>query len=609
MTNFSRPVGQYKRWQYAVLLFILGSLFISALPNFIQQDDAIRITTNKSQKNLLDHNQIINTLARHNIAISRIIDNSTGIQFTLKRTEDNTKTLSLLNTTLTNDYSVQLVQQSDRPQWFEYILGQPIKLGLDLSGGVLFVLDVDLTSAKNERIKQLAVELKLIALSVKWRPIRIVHRDDNSLFINTMGSTEEKISLFRHKLSSAFPNLQISQADTDTLLIKYNDQQSLLYDRQTMDHTLKTMRGRIEELGITEAVTQRQGKNRIRIELPGVHDPEEAKRIIGATASLDFYQMAITSSPSVKRIKNQQTGQLILLDAKPIFSGTHIINANAGRDQFGMPLVNLMLDNTGGKKMSKFSQENIGQPLVTVYSEYYRDSNNSLKKNSKVLSVASIQAHLSAKFSLTNLSSIQTAQELSLILRAGSLTAPVSIVKQRTIEASLGNENIKNGLKAVTVGLAITFIFMLFYYRLLGMIANISLLLNLVCLLGLMSLLPGAVLTLPGIAGLVLTVGMAVDTNVIIFEKIKEQLRRGLGLSLAIDSGYKNALSTILDANITTLLTAIILYSIGYGPIKGFALTLSLGILTSIFTGVFISKALTFLFVARNSKQLMGVSL
>ena len=207
------------------------------------------------------------------------------------------------------------------------------------------------------------------------------------------------------------------------------------------------------------------------------------------------------------------------------------------------------------------------------------------------------------------MSSIQTAQELSLILRAGSLTAPVSIVKQRTIEASLGNENIKNGLKAVTVGLAITFIFMLFYYRLLGMIANISLLLNLVCLLGLMSLLPGAVLTLPGIAGLVLTVGMAVDTNVIIFEKIKEQLRRGLGLSLAIDSGYKNALSTILDANITTLLTAIILYSIGYGPIKGFALTLSLGILTSIFTGVFISKALTFLFVARNSKQLMGVSL
>ncbi len=609
MTNFSRPVGQYKRWQYAVLLFILGSLFISALPNFIQQDDAIRITTNKSQKNLLDHNQIINTLARHNIAISRIIDNSTGIQFTLKRTEDNTKTLSLLNTTLTNDYSVQLVQQSDRPQWFEYILGQPIKLGLDLSGGVLFVLDVDLTSAKNERIKQLAVELKLIARSVKWRPIHIVHRDDNSLFINTMGSTEEKISLFRHKLSSAFPNLQISQADTDTLLIKYNDQQSLLYDRQTMDHTLKTMRGRIEELGITEAVTQRQGKNRIRIELPGVHDPEEAKRIIGATASLDFYQMAITSSPSVKRIKNQQTGQLILLDAKPIFSGTHIINANAGRDQFGMPLVNLMLDNTGGKKMSKFSQENIGQPLVTVYSEYYRDSNNSLKKNSKVLSVATIQAHLSAKFSLTNLSSIQTAQELSLILRAGSLTAPVSIVKQRTIEASLGNENIKNGLKAVTVGLAITFIFMLFYYRLLGMIANISLLLNLVCLLGLMSLLPGAVLTLPGIAGLVLTVGMAVDTNVIIFEKIKEQLRRGLGLSLAIDSGYKNALSTILDANITTLLTAIILYSIGYGPIKGFALTLSLGILTSIFTGVFISKALTFLFVARNSKQLMGVSL
>jgi preprotein translocase subunit SecD len=257
--------------------------------------------------------------------------------------------------------------------------------------------------------------------------------------------------------------------------------------------------------------------------------------------------------------------------------------------------------------MSTFSKKNIGKPMVTVFSEFYRNTNDEMVKKSKVINVATIQQHLGSQFSITNMSSSQAAQELALLLRAGSLTAPVTIVKQRSIEATLGVENIDNGIKALTIGISFTLLFMAFWYRTLGVIANVALALNLVSLLGLMSLLPGAVLTLPGIAGLVLTVGMAVDTNVLIFERIKEELKRGRQTLSAIENGYKSAFSTILDANITTMITGIILYSIGYGPVKGFAIILCLGILTSMFTGVFVSKALTNLFIRENKPQLLGV--
>jgi len=369
------------------------------------------------------------------------------------------------------------------------------------------------------------------------------------------------------------------------------------------------MRGRIEELGITEAVTQKQGKNRIRIELPGVHDPEEAKRIIGATASLDFYQLAENSKAVGIIQMSDKNGRKLRMNSQVVFSGSNIKNARSGQDEMGMPLVNLTLDSVGGKKMSQFSKKNIGKPMVTVFSEFYRNTNDEIVKKSKVINVATIQQHLGAQFSITNMSSLQGAQELALLLRAGSLTAPVTIVQQRTIEATLGVDNINKGIKALTIGMTFTLLFMAFWYRTLGVIANIALALNLVSLLGLMSLLPGAVLTLPGIAGLVLTVGMAVDTNVLIFERIKEELKRGRSVLSAIECGYKNAFSTILDANITTMITGIILYSIGYGAVKGFAIILCLGILTSMFTGVFVSKALTNLSIRKNKPSLLGVRL
>jgi preprotein translocase subunit SecD len=303
-----------------------------------------------------------------------------------------------------------------------------------------------------------------------------------------------------------------------------------------------------------------------------------------------------------------ENGRKLNLNSKVVFSGSNIKNARAGKDQMNMPLVNLTLDAIGGNKMSKFSKQNVGNTMVTVFSEFYRNAQDKMVKKSKIINVATIQQHLGSKFSITNMSSPQAAQELSLLLRAGSLTAPVTIVKQRTIEATLGINNINNGIKALSVGIGITLLFMVFWYRSLGVIANVALTLNLISLLGLMSLLPGAVLTLPGIAGLVLTVGMAVDTNVLIFERIKEELKRGHKALQAIEQGYKSAFSTILDANITTMITGIILYTIGNGPVKGFALILCLGILTSMFTGVFVSKGLTNIVIRKNKTQLLGVN-
>lgn len=262
----------------------------------------------------------------------------------------------------------------------------------------------------------------------------------------------------------------------------------------------------------------------------------------------------------------------------------------------GMALVNLSLDSLGGKKMSAFSKDNIGNPMVTVFSEYHKNAANELVKSSKVISVATIQSQLGNRFSITNMQSPQAASDLALLLRAGSLDAPITIVQQRTIQATLGQDNVSNGIMALIIGVAITLVFMGLWYRKLGIIANISLVLNLVCLLGLMALLPNVVLTLPGIAGLVLTVGMAVDTNVLIFERIKEERQRGRSNFQAIETGYQQAFATVLDANITTMITALILLSIGYGPVKGFAITLSLGILTSMFTGVFVSHVLTQIF-------------
>lgn len=609
MNSRTTKFMKHTTWQNFVIIFILLFMFISALPNLYPEKVHIHLVVNDTKTQLITPLQIKSLLEKNNISVDEI--RMSFEQAVIKLTDKSAQKMAeqLLKKHFGDESLIDSSLISDAPQWLSTLEGKPIKLGLDLSGGVLFVLDVDIEHALAERMKAITLEIDSFAIEQRVRLNTKWKADKNEISIDFSSSEQIAKDKLLAKINKMYPELTQKKHSERHYVYGYSTDEQVKFRQETMKQTLKTMRGRIEELGITEAVTQKQGKNRIRIELPGVHDPEEAKRIIGATASLDFYQLA-ESANALNTVKmTDESGRRLRLNSQAVFSGSSIKNARAGQDQMGMPLVNLTLDSIGGKKMSSFSKKNIGKAMVTVFSEYYRNADNEMIKKSKVINVATIQQHLASVFSITNMDSHQAAQELSLLLRAGSLTAPVTIVKQRTIEATLGADNIDNGIKALSIGIALTLLFMAFWYRTLGVIANVALALNLLSLLGLMSLLPGAVLTLPGIAGLVLTVGMAVDTNVLIFERIKEELKRGRQVLLAIEKGYKGAFSTILDANITTMITGIILYSIGYGPVKGFALILCLGILTSMFTGVFVSKALTNLVFRENKMQLQGVKL
>jgi preprotein translocase subunit SecD len=606
----------YFKWQNILIIFTLLFLLISALPNLYVDKVKFQLSPINTSVPKITTIELKNLFEQHNLSVDKISTTPEIISITLNNKADKSTVNNLLSVEYKDNYSIENSVINNLPSWLASLNAKPIKLGLDLSGGVLFVLEVDTKKALFDRLKNIALEIKTIAMEDRIRGVTVIQNDGNkqideniqNLSVKYPKVTKSKIDSLLTQIKDNYPDLTQQKDKNNQVTLLFTSQKTAQFRQETMKQTLKTMRGRIEELGITEAVTLQQGKNHIRIELPGVNDPEEARRIIGATATLDFYQLAENSKAAGIIRMTDENGRKLNLNSKVVFSGSNIKNARAGQDQMSMPLVNLTLDAKGGKKMSQFSKQNVGNTMVTVFSEFYRNAQKKMVKKSKVINVATIQQHLGSQFSITNMSSQHAAQELSLLLRAGSLTAPVTIVKQRTIEATLGVDNINNGIKALSVGISITLLFMVFWYRSLGVIANVALTLNLMSLLGLMSLLPGAVLTLPGIAGLVLTVGMAVDTNVLIFERIKEELKRGHKVLQAIEQGYKSAFSTILDANITTMITGIILYTIGNGPVKGFALILCLGILTSMFTGVFVSKVLTNMVIRKNKTQLLGVN-
>lgn len=595
MSKKYNHIGRTSLWRMLTLLILLSLLVVSAIPNIYH--DSAQLSWNESvPQNQIE--QLQSALQSADIDIGDIDYQENSISVIVQNASQGTEALDVINQLYANPSDLKIERITNTPSWMQNLGLGPIKLGLDLSGGVLFVLEVDIDQAKQDYLSNIASSAQQLIVENRIRGIYAKVQGSNSISIkftrvnkSILGASQVKLESVIEELQSQYNGLLVAKTDSETV-IKLSEEAQRVFAKNMMHEALTTMRGRIEELGITEAIVQRQGKNRIRIELPGVQNPEKAKRIIGATASLAFYQLQTNALTHAKHI-DMDNGRQLNLNKLPVFTGANIKDANAGRDEMGMPLVNLVLDSRGGDKMSDFSKVNVGNPLVTVFSEYYRDAHDKLVKTEKVISYATIQQHLGSRFSLTNLESSQHAQELAMLIRAGSLTAPVTIVKQRTIEAKLGQENIKNGLTALAVGLSLTLSFMFIYYRQLGVVANIALISNLVSLLGLISLLPGAVLTLPGIAGFVLTVGMAVDTNVLIFERIKEEIKRGKSRLSAIYSGYDKAWSAIFDANITTLITGVILYAIGYGPVKGFALILCLGILTSMFTGVFMSKIIT----------------
>ncbi|MDI4667903.1 protein translocase subunit SecD [Pseudoalteromonas shioyasakiensis] len=588
MSHKSKPaLWRRLKMSYVAMIAACILLAVSALPNLYPNKSWLHISLPDQTVTL---QSVTTSLNQHGFEVTEANDSQAKLAILLAEPTQSANALSFIKTQYPQ-LEAKIVEHATSPQWLQQLGLSPIKLGLDLNGGVLFVLDVDLDKAMQEHLNSVYQQTKLTLRKDKIRGIRASEVKEG-VELQILPSGEEQLAGLVSTLQGQFKGLMETKSTTNnltTVLLHFNEQSQNEFNKQVMAQSLTTLRGRIEELGITEAVTQRQGKQRIRIELPGVQDPSEAKRIIGATATLDFYQVVEVGGKAF----NVQGGGVVNLNPMAIFSGDHINNASVGKDEWGKPLVQLSLDSQGGDAMSTFSKHNIGKPMATVYSEYSRDANGDVVKKSEVINVANIAQHLSSRFSITNMKSPQAAYDLALLLRAGSLTAPVTIVQEQTIGPSLGSENIEHGLAALMLGIGITLAFMALWYRRLGLIANIALLLNLTALVGLMSLLPGVVLTLPGIAGLVLTIGMAVDTNVIIFERIKEEKRKGRPTYQAIEQGYNQAFTTILDANVTTMITAIILYAIGYGPVKGFAITLALGLLTSVFTGVYISKALS----------------
>lgn len=598
-TTTKRTLNKYGYWQYAVLIVTLVIMLLSALPSWFGESSALQInqgTDNRlevAQKKKLEPLRLQHELTQQGIALKEIKQDDTTTWVILDNPDQMPVAKNLLLEMFGkqgqgNGVQVALASVANAPQWLTNLGFKPISLGLDLRGGVQFLLDVDMQSVYQGQTDQLKKDISHFLFEQKMRRAKFSGISPEGLTV-TLTSADQASQLYDF-ISKEYNGWKI-HTDGRHLSVTRLESESVDLRNITVQQNLQIMRSRIEELGITEASVQRQGEHRIRIELPGVQDPAQAKNVIGATASLAFYEVLNNTALNGKNIPDEN-GTLVKVASSPVLTGEHIIDARANFGEMGMPEVNITLDAQGGKMMADFSGGHIGKPMATAYSEYSRNERGEVVQTNKVISVATIQSALGSKFRITGAGSIQDAQSLALLLRAGSLTAPVTIVEERTIGPTLGAENITNGFSALALGLGMTLLFMAVWYRRLGWIANVALLGNMVMLFGLLALIPGAVLTLPGIAGLVLTVGMAVDTNVLIFERIRDKLQEGNSLAMAINSGFSSATSTILDANFTTMITAIVLYYIGNGPIQGFALTLGLGLVTSMFTGIFASRAI-----------------
>ena len=596
-----KRLNHYAKWKYLVLITTCLLLALSALPSWYGEKPAIELKFTDSSSQFDSPFKISSLLDAQGVKAESIALTGNKATLVFNDEADQTKARNTLNDVIGKGDSLSYSYTSIAPAWLKEMGFAPIKLGLDLRGGVQFLLNVDVDQAISEQRDAVIDEVKQALREQRIFGVTVSPKNSNGMLVRTKDKADE-VSV-RQFINSQYPEW-LAKGDSEGLSITLREQNSSEFLNLTMQQNLKIMRQRIEELGITEALVQRQGESGIRIELPGVQDPSMAKRVIGATASLAFYEVKTPGGEAVStlRVKDEQ-GSMVNLVKKPVLTGEHIVNARVGFDQMHRPEVDISLDHMGGKMMSDFSATHIGKPMATVYREYGVNARGETQRSEKVISVATIQSQLGSQFRITGSGDLEEAQQLALLLRAGSLTAPVTIVEERTIGASLGAENIQNGFAALALGLGLTLTFMALWYRRLGWVANVALMLNMSCLLGLIALVPGAVLTLPGIAGLVLTVGMAVDTNVLIFERIRDKLAEGRSFAQAIDQGFNSAVATILDANITTMITAVILYSMGNGPIQGFALTLGLGLLTSMFTGIFVSRAIINLVWGKDARR------
>ena len=605
-------LNRYSLWQNLLILWVILVGFFYAAPNLYAPDSALQITSASS-------GQVIDaaTLNRALLALEEaevehfgeeISANGRNALIRLRSADKQLIGQARIARALGDGYIVALNLAPTTPEWLSNWGATPMKLGLDLSGGVHFKLEVDAEAALERRYEFYLSSVKKVLRENRVRGL--VELTESGVVMAKLGTAEER-ELARQAIADEMPELVLDRVDNEegfAVTASMTEQAKAELIDYAVAQNLTTLRNRVNELGVSEPLVQRQGRNRIVVELPGIQDTAEAKRILGKVANLEFRLVAASDASPSERQRfeyrgDDRQGMSEWLERDLIITGERVANAAAGFDQNGRPNVSISLDGEGGTLMSRATRNNVKRRMGVLFIErkfktryeLAADGSEVITKipydEKKILTAPVIQQALGAQFQITGLDSPLEASELALMLRAGALAAPISFVEERTVGPSLGAENIELGVKSVQLGLALVVLFMVLYYRVFGIAAVVALSCNLVLLIACMSLL-GATLTLPGIAGIVLTVGMAVDANVLIFSRIREELNAGSSAQMAIHKGYEQALSTILDANITTLIVAVILYAVGTGPIKGFAVTLSLGILTSMFTAILGTRAL-----------------
>ncbi|MCE9686803.1 protein translocase subunit SecD [Shewanella sp. AS16] len=594
-------LNKYPMWKNIMVMLIIAVGCFYAVPNLFGEDHAVQVVATRGAEVTTSTQSIVaEQLAGKGIAVKRSELENGQLLVRVQDAEQQLLAKEVIADALGDKFTVALNLAPATPEWLESLGGSPMKLGLDLRGGVHFLMEVDMGEAlrKMEEGKIADFRSQLREERIRYAGIRDTAKgiEINFRDAETLGHAER----FLKTRTKDMLFTDVSNGGNFVLRAVMSEVYIKQVKEEALQQNITTIRNRVNELGVAEPVVQRQGAERIVVELPGVQDTARAKEILGATASIEFHMVddkADANAAASGRVSagsevfQRREGGAVVLKKEVMLTGDHITGAQPSFDQYSRPQVSINLDAKGGSIFSNVTKDNVGKPMATLFIEYKdsgernADGSVKMKKIEEVISVATINQRLGRNFVITGLGHAES-QNLALLLRAGALIAPVSIVEERTIGPSLGAENIENGVQAMVWGMAAVLIFMLVYYRGFGLIANLALTANLVMVVGVMSMIPGAVLTLPGIAGMVLTVGMAVDGNVLIYERIREELRAGRSVQQAIHEGYGNAFSTIADANITTFMTALILFAVGTGAVKGFAVTLMIGIATSMFTAI-----------------------
>ncbi len=592
--------NRFPIWKNSLIVIVLLVGLIYALPNLFGNDPSVQVSSSSItplEQKQADEVEAALKNARLAVKSFEFADGRILVRF--NNTDDQLKAADLLRDKMSNSATVALNLAPATPAWLTALGAEPMYLGLDLRGGVHFLLEVDMDAAIKQAEERYYNDIRSALRSAKIR-YRSVEKQDGAIRV-ALRDQDDKVAAL-NVMDKDFRNLKVNDTEEGfefTASIAETELNEI--KKFALAQNMTTLRNRVNEIGVAEPVIQQQGDNRIVVQLPGVQDTTRAKEILGTTATLEYrlvdvqhdVQKAVEGRvPVGSRLYYEKDGNPILLYSRVIVTGDQIVDASSGLDQNGSPSVFITLNGIGAKKMGKMTQANIGKPMAVVFIEYKTETRTvngekvrHKEKMEKVISVATIRDAFSKRFQTTGLDSAQEARTLALLLRAGALAAPVDIVEERTVGPSLGQDNIDKGLMSVVVGLLLVLAYMAFYYKVFGLVANAALAFNLVVIVALLSMLQ-ATLTLPGIAGIVLTIGMAVDANVLIFERIKEEIRLGNTPQSSIYTGYEKAFSTILDANITTLLVALVLFGFGTGPVKGFAVTLSIGILSSMFTAI-----------------------